>query len=160
MACYSGSLSSQLGQKVGIAWLLKYQNFPFCSLAKFWSQKWSRLGTMHAPRGPDLPSFAGYLYTDMHSAHQHNYIYKLHSNITFSWPVVGCVLHQPTSDVYVAMCILMKDHCTCVCITMLFHCMWCMGRIPYVYPLPLPILILSLLSIKGLLVVASLAQLN
>ena len=35
-----------------------------------------RLGTMHAPRGPDLPSFTVYLHTDMHSAHQHNY--KLH----------------------------------------------------------------------------------
>ena len=56
---------------------------------------------MHAPRlprpGPDLPSFAVYLHTDMHSAHQHNCF--INSNITFSWPVVGCVLHQPTSDV-------------------------------------------------------------
>ena len=97
MACYSGSLSGQLGQKVGIAWLLKYQNFPL-------SFSWQILASEVISEPCMPPEAQTYLvlqctYTQTCTLHINIIISFINSNITFSWTVVGCILHQPTSDV-------------------------------------------------------------
>ena len=117
-------------------------------------------------------------YTQTCTLHINIIISFINSNITFSWPVVGCVLHQPTSDVcshvypdegplyvcvhYYALPLHVVHGAYTLCISLVLRGQTLLheesGHTRLVYTLPIPLVILSLLAIKGLLV--SLAQLN